>query len=395
MRSSLRLLNLEAATPLQGSRTRYVCSTCRQEARPRPFVARQFLRHASDDNTPITERVRRKLWGTDNPPGLKDPYGGEGVFEKKFKRAGQALKQQEPEGDQRTPAEDQAAAAEDTALADVTEDVPSREYVPATTWEGLDRIGHLGRWNDLPPKTEDAYTSFSSNRRLTKPSHLALAAHQTTVELCLMHFLNKPLTSVCEVVEHEEPILKMIQDCKIRPKSGWDSALEYPNKETEDALVFVFKQIGAQEAEPAEAIEATETTETAETEVPVGDSAERVKEIPFSGDKDVNDKGYLTMSLSDPATKFAFLKRFSQLSGQYFPDPAVESITSVKQVMAHVLKETAPKPKKLAEHLLADDTLQNLPNVKIFAKRQKPWHKDEELGRKKLIDAELRIRGLV
>ena len=63
--------------------------------------------------------------------------------------------------------------------------------------------------------------------------------------------------------------------------------------------------------------------------------------------------------------------------------------------MAHVLKETAPKPRKLVEHLLANDTLQSLPNVKIFAKRQKPWHKDEELGRKKLIDAELRRRGLV
>ncbi|KAL4990480.1 ribosomal subunit 39S-domain-containing protein, partial [Aspergillus falconensis] len=392
MRSSSRLLNLEAAIPLQGFRSRYVCSTCRQE-RPRPFVARQFLRHASDDNTPITERVRRKLWGTDNPPGLKDPYGGEGVFEKKFKRAGQVPKQQgEPEGDQRTPVENHAAAAEDTALADVAEDVTAGEYVPATTWEGLDRIGHLGRWNDLPPKTEDAYSSFSSNRRLTKPGHLALAAHQTAVELCLMHSLNKPLTSVCEVVEHEEPILKMILDCRIRPKSGWDSALEYPNKETEDALVFVFKQIGAQGAEPADA---TEATETAEAEESVDGSAERAKEIPFSGDKDVNDKGYLTLSLSDPATKFAFLKRFSQLSGLYFPDPTIESITSVKQVMAHILKETAPKPKKLAENLLANDTLQILPNVKIFAKRQKPWHKDEELGRKKLIDAELRRRGLV
>jgi hypothetical protein len=161
MRSSLRLLNLEAAAPLQGSRTRYVCSICRQEARPRPFVARQFLRYASDDNTPITERVRRKLWGTDNPPGLKDPYGGEGVFEKKFKRAGQAPMQQgEPEGDQGTPAENQVATAEDTASTDVAEDAISGEYVPATTWEGLDRVGHLGRWNDLPPKTEDAYTSY-------------------------------------------------------------------------------------------------------------------------------------------------------------------------------------------------------------------------------------------
>jgi protein kinase C substrate 80K-H len=120
-----------------------------------------------------------------------------------------------------------------------------------------------------------------------------------------MHSLNKPLASVCEVVEHEEPILKMIQDCKIRPKASWDSALEYPNKEAEDALLFVFKQIGAQEAGPAEATEYTEAEES------VNDSPERAKEIPFAENKDVHDKGYLTLSLSDPAMKFAVSLSYS------------------------------------------------------------------------------------
>lgn len=155
MRSSLRLLNLEA-TPLQGSRTRYVCSVCRQEARPRPFVARQFLRNASDSSTPITERVRRKLWGTDNPPGLKDPYGGEGVFEKKFKR-GQAARQ-EDQAVEATPAETQGATAETAAEEAVPEG--SSSYEPATTWAGLQRIGHLGNWSDYPPSEADAYNSY-------------------------------------------------------------------------------------------------------------------------------------------------------------------------------------------------------------------------------------------
>jgi hypothetical protein len=63
--------------------------------------------------------------------------------------------------------------------------------------------------------------------------------------------------------------------------------------------------------------------------------------------------------------------------------------------MKHVLAEQNPKPKKLADFLVADASLQSLPNVKIFPKKQKPSHKDEELGRKKLIDAELRERGLI
>ncbi|KAL4788246.1 ribosomal subunit 39S-domain-containing protein [Aspergillus varians] len=390
MRSSLRLLNLEV-TSLQGSRTRYVCSVCRQEARPRPFVARQFLRNASDSTTPITERVRRKIWGTDNPPGLKDPYGGEGIFEKKFKK-NQAVRQ-EDQAVEVTPAETQSAAAE----AAVEDAVPENDaaYEAATTWEGLQRIGHLGRWSDLPASEADAYNSFFSNRRLTKPGHLALAAHQTAVELCLMHSLKKPLTSVCDVVEHEKPVFKLMWNCKIQPKGQWDSALEYPDKETEDALVYIFQQIGDQ-AVVSQAEQTAEDVENAEAEdVEEIEAAQQPKNAPFFGYRDVRDNGFLSLPLSDPVTKFAFLKRFSQLTGHYFPDPVIESISSVQQVMHHIQKELTPKPKKLAEHLVTDEGLQSLPNVKVFAKKQKPWHMDEELGRKKLIDAELRERGLI
>lgn len=63
--------------------------------------------------------------------------------------------------------------------------------------------------------------------------------------------------------------------------------------------------------------------------------------------------------------------------------------------MEHLEKVLAPKPKKLAEHLTANDKLTTLSNVKIFVKKQKPFHKDREIGRKKVIDAELRKRGLL
>jgi hypothetical protein len=101
--------------------------------------------------------VRRKLWGTDNPPGLKDPYGGEGVFEKKFKRS------QSPRQEQDEPVEvTQAAETENVVPEDTT-------YEPATTWEGLQRVGHLGRWSDLPPKEADEYNSYVTNLLPTFP----------------------------------------------------------------------------------------------------------------------------------------------------------------------------------------------------------------------------------
>ncbi|KAL3463163.1 ribosomal subunit 39S-domain-containing protein [Aspergillus heterothallicus] len=395
MRSSLRLLNLEVPST-QRSRTLYVCSVCRHEARPRPLITRQFLRHASD-STPITERVRRKIWGTNNPPGLKDPYGGAGVLETKFGKG------------QSAPQETEPATATEAVEEAVYEDT---SYEPATTWEGLQRVGHLGAWSDLPPSAADAYTSFSLNRRLTKPGQLSLAAHQSAVELCLMHTLKKPLTNVCDVVEHEQAVFKLIWNCKIQPKltSQWESAVVFPDKETEDALVYIFKQIGeVQEAGEQEAAagEAPETSEDAElAEIAEIEAAEfevakaedaipRPPTQPFFGHQDAKDQGFLDLSLEDPATKFAFLKRFSQLTGHFFPDPVIHQISSVQQVIKYVQGELNPKPKKLAEHLVLDASFQSLPNVKIFAKKQKPWHKDEELGRKKLIDAELRERGLI
>ena len=124
MRPSARLLGLEVPS----SRTLYVCSSCRQEARPRPVLARQFLRNASTSSgsTPLTEKVRRKLWGTENPPGMKDPY--------------EVVEAAEP-----------AEVAETAGREDA-------DYVPATSWEGIEKIGHLGGWENYPATQSDEYS---------------------------------------------------------------------------------------------------------------------------------------------------------------------------------------------------------------------------------------------
>ncbi|EAW19434.1 mitochondrial 54S ribosomal mL50 protein [Aspergillus fischeri NRRL 181] len=384
MRQSLRLLNLEVS-PLQGSRTLYVCSICRQDVRPRPVLVRQFLRNASNA-TPLTERVRRKIWGTDNPPGLKDPYGGEGVLERKWKK--------QPEQQEEEP-----ARGSTEALETQSEDVLSDNYEPATTWEGLPRVGHLGKWSDLPPTEADVFNPFMLKKKLTKEGHLHLAAHQAAVEICLMHALKKPLTKICDVVEHEKPVFKLIWKCKIDPnaESQWGQSLVYPDDESKDVLVYIFEQIGGgadTTATPAEE-EVQEDAETEELGESVGDSISQAPTPPFFGYRSVQDKGFLSLSLNDPETKFAFLKRLSQLSGHYFPDPVMHSISTVKQAVEYLEGVVNPKPTKLADQLVNNPELQHLPNVKLFTKRQTALHKDEELGRKKIIESELRARGLI
>ncbi|KAH2194374.1 hypothetical protein EMGR_005980 [Emarellia grisea] len=355
-----------------------------QDVRPRPVLVRQFLRNASNA-TPLTERVRRKIWGTDNPPGLKDPYGGEGVLERKWKK--------QPEQQEEEP-----SRGSTEALETQSEDVISNTYEPATTWESLPRVGHLGKWSDLPPTEADVFNPFMLKKKLTKEGHLHLAAHQAAVEICLMHALKKPLTKICDVVEHEKPVFKLIWKCKIVPnaESQWGQSLVYPDDESKDVLVYIFEQIGGgadTTATPAEE-EVQEDVET-EEQGAVEDSISQAPTPPFFGYRSVRDKGFLSLSLNDPETKFAFLKRLSQLSGHYFPDPVMHSISTVKQAVEYLEGVVNPKPTKLADQLVNNPELQHLPNVKLFTKRQTALHKDEELGRKKIIESELRARGLI
>lgn len=101
---------------------------------PRSSIARQVRYNSSE---PITERVRRRLWGTDSPPGLKDPYGGQGVLERRW-------------GGKKQP-EEVEEADHDVDIA------PPEDYIEAKTWDGLQRIGHLGKWSDRPPRKVDTY----------------------------------------------------------------------------------------------------------------------------------------------------------------------------------------------------------------------------------------------
>lgn len=149
-------------------------------------------------------------------------------------------------------------------------------------------------------------------QKLTKREHLYLAAHQTAVELCLLHALKKPLSSIYDVVEHDKSVFKMIWKCKIQPGANgqWDGVLTYPNKQTEAALVYIFEQIGGQpEAAIAEAAGETGQAE-AEAETPAEELDEdtyvsETPGLPFFGYQDVRDKGFLSLALNDPAAKFA------------------------------------------------------------------------------------------
>ena len=141
----------------QATQVPYVCSSCRHQAQS---LQLQTIRNASS-GLPFTERLRRKIWGTDSPPGLKDPYGGPSYFERR-RQDSQTEREvieppaEEPETFEPEPpptASQRQNAKKSGRFEEVYMHDPVKEdssYEPADTWDGLprvgtSRIGHAGQ----------------------------------------------------------------------------------------------------------------------------------------------------------------------------------------------------------------------------------------------------------
>jgi hypothetical protein len=145
----------------------YICSSCRHAAFRRRLADFTALRHASSSNIPFTEKIRRKIWGTDNPPGLADPYGGPSFFERRWRQKQLQQKgvnessqvvSRTPPGPSATDLETKAQKKHSQEEA-VRKEGAAAEYVPAETWDGLEHVGHKGHWRDLAPEPVDEITS--------------------------------------------------------------------------------------------------------------------------------------------------------------------------------------------------------------------------------------------
>jgi hypothetical protein len=175
MASSKRLVQAVSVLSRPTS-TPYVCAACRSSNLPH---SSQQVRHNSD--LPFTEKLRRKIWGTDNPPGLKDPYGGPSFWERRRAEKERARLQQSGESEQQPQTDlepdsrsrpqlelspttaretsdvDRSPAVLDRADAEQYQSIPAEPYKKATTWDGLDWVGHKGEYKFQNPKEGDVY----------------------------------------------------------------------------------------------------------------------------------------------------------------------------------------------------------------------------------------------
>jgi len=90
---SIGLLNIRPSTNVL---TINSCAACNHQA-----TSFSTSLQLSKEKPVLTERIRRKIWGTDQPPGLEDPYGGDSIIEqtKKQRQAQIAEEDAMPEED--------------------------------------------------------------------------------------------------------------------------------------------------------------------------------------------------------------------------------------------------------------------------------------------------------
>ena len=173
-----RRLPSTLALATKTSTTPYICASCRSQA-PISSIPSQPSQIRHNSNLPFTERLRRRIWGTDNPPGLKDPYGGPSFLERRLaERRGEQVSRQESQPTQlEEPSSEVPAPMRREAISPKRQAVETRApvvkepkpYEEATTWRGLKWIGETGSYRHMPRTEADDYEPYVRKQALSTP----------------------------------------------------------------------------------------------------------------------------------------------------------------------------------------------------------------------------------
>ncbi|KAJ5952452.1 uncharacterized protein N7479_010865 [Penicillium vulpinum] len=348
MRPSMRLPLREA---------NFICSSCRIGATPRISPIGQVRRYASDSSPGILERTRRKIWGTDTPPGLADPYSGSQIM------PGSEVSPEKPE------AEEPFSLQEGQA--------PPGELEESLTWVGMPKIGYLpekewrlqgskGKADKVTPVYEGCAPSCRGDRLDANAGGKVTVVSQTS---------------------YSRAIQDQLKSVKIEGQSGnWGDRLRFTSIKTMEALLRVAAGDLTGEAEIAFQRKLKKIAGNAENRLYNRESKAQMQ------------NSLSTLPLADGNLKFVFFARLSKLMSQHIPDYIVSSSTTTGEVFRaqEVLrKKTLRLTPVLLHEIMDKNGASELSNVKILDVRQTRHDNDEDLGRKKAIVSTLYKNGLI
>ncbi|KAK5075334.1 hypothetical protein LTS08_001600 [Lithohypha guttulata] len=420
------------AVPLSQPKA-YICRQCRKNLRPSQVVFQQrryASKKAENDSNATgdtwTEKIRSKLW-QGKPPGpenIDDVYGGPGFFatmakerkEKKQRAARQArqqagLEEAKPELDSQRKHEverkseqlsaeaqqrvvraeqetevEALSASSPARPSQVIEDQDEGETVERT-W--LPVVGYKGDWRELrdmnlPMNRADEYNPWlkASDRPNWTYNQLVSLFHRAIVEVSACHLHAIDSTTSTGIEEHFErakiefsnegtPVNVHI------PHSAESATAKKPNTKrfsssTEQSWASLYSSQGFQSA-------------------PTPESVYTPADTSFLNSR---------LSLQNKIV-FQILQYFSTLTRWRIPDPILNDLNSAdpdKNTIGHFLQSfanhTKAKPINLAEQLLGNEILAEHGNLLVLGRRETPVDREKEVGRWKLIEAELKARGL-
>ena len=195
VRSFLARSSLRVVSEILGSASRpeSLCLACRLRRVSPPVHASFSTSAARAESLSITERIRRKIWGTDQPPGQADPYARLDESEKAREAQARLVDEEKRK---------KAAAADE--LPD--------GYEPATTWDGLEEVGtfetveeewtrrhpyegYVDNWSGVVNMLTFRHR-FMTATRLTTPQELTAALHRAVIEVYTLEEAGRPLSSL-------------------------------------------------------------------------------------------------------------------------------------------------------------------------------------------------------
>ncbi|KAI9700777.1 MAG: hypothetical protein M1836_002146 [Candelina mexicana] len=379
-RSIDQILDLAVSSRLPLS----ICLACRRRTlsiSPRAtFSTSRVQRKSEGDQLTYTERLRRKIWGTNEPPGQKDPYQRLGPEQ-------QAAEEQAAEERAERQAERRRGQ-----LASAKNEIPRADkYEPATTWDGLESVGGWEDNWDL----EHTFRGFLADRKMADKYAITATLHRVVVEVLLLHDEGRPYADATNAPRDD---MLTGKTAKVQITKGVDlDDLRLPNFILDfpkggglsEAILLSMSPNKPSEEVTEEGEAAIEDAEEFDTEdaVPLDLSNEERPEINRGNPE------WLQVSLEgDDEIKFAVIKRVMQLTGIHIPDVKIQGITTVNSLLNTLIRP--PKPKKLMDALVENERLAGLPNVKVFDRRITPIDREKSVGRWKVIERELERREL-
>ncbi|MCJ1306316.1 hypothetical protein MMC08_009136, partial [Hypocenomyce scalaris] len=292
------------------------------------------------------------MWGTENPPGAEDPYGGPSKLEQRR--------------DNRK--KDLVAVAEGAPDAEtVLPDDGASNYVPATTWDGLEHIGGASGWWEEAWDQEHPFYGFMAPSKMTSREEIEAAVRRAVIEVFTLQDAERQLADAVNALD--DKVIPDFENVTISQSDDGSVVLNFLDTHVREDILQstdLSRRGPAEEVmETQDEYEAASTKGITEVDAvhatPVGQimpekesTAQQTGEFHPPASTSA-ESGWGDVSIRDTDLKFAVLKRVMQLTGTRIPDHAIEDINTAKALIGHLVKK--PKPKKLAESLLVNEKL--------------------------------------